>query len=330
MRRRTSFVGGVCAALVLAIIVPAAQGLPAYNNDATGGISFGVSSYGGAPNVGAPTYIANNFTGRTDILSSPGNGTLGGYLTASPTVINNTASTGFGFLPVGLWRVGGGNGNGNFGSGAAINNGTSVGVALVDDNAGGGTASYMVASTIGTYTDAAGTAAGNTYGASIAMSGGVPAIGNAAVLAARVHLSSVTVGSPFFNGVDLPDMVLAISRNALGNTLASYNVVGHGSAWAVLLTDGNNGLFKALSVSSAALAVAIPAGDTITVTATLTAYADPASIDTMIPDNDLWTAAGASAPTITFLDTVVPEPGAFVSMSMASLILMRRRRRLCR
>lgn len=325
MRCRTSLVGCVCATLVLVIIVPAAQGLPTYNNDATGGISFGVSDYGGAPNVGAPTYIANNFTGRNDILASPGNGSLGGYLTANPTLANNTSSTGAGNLPVAWSQIGGGNINGNFGSGGAINNGAQVGVALVDSNAGGGAASYMVASTIGTYTDAAGTLAGNTYGAYVAMSGAVPNIGNAAVMAARVHLSSANGASPFLNGVDLPDMVLAISRNAAGNTLASYNVVGQGSAWAVQLTDGNNGLFKALAVSKNMLAVDIPAGDVITVTATLTAYADPASIDTMIPDNDLWTAAGASAPTITFLDTVVPEPGALVLLAMAPLFLMRRR-----
>ncbi len=79
----------------------------------TGAISMGVAPYGGAPNVGGPTYIANNFTGLNDILSSPGLGTLGGYLTASPVLANNIATTGVVALPVALAQAGGGNGAGS-------------------------------------------------------------------------------------------------------------------------------------------------------------------------------------------------------------------------
>src|SRR5207248_185287 len=83
-------------------------------NGGTGAISFGVAPYGGAPNIGGPTYIADNVTGRNDILTSPGLGTLGGYLTASPVVANNIASYG-GALPLSASQVGGGNASGAFG-----------------------------------------------------------------------------------------------------------------------------------------------------------------------------------------------------------------------
>ena len=72
-------------------------------------VSFGVAPYGGARNVGGPTYIADNVTGRNDILTSPGLGTLGGYLTASPVVANSIASYA-GALPLVEFQVGGGNG----------------------------------------------------------------------------------------------------------------------------------------------------------------------------------------------------------------------------
>ncbi len=88
---------------------------------------MGVAPYGGAPNIGGPTYIANNFTGLNDILTSPGLGTLGGYLTASPVIANNILSDGPAALPLSDSLVGGGNGNGAFGSGSAVNTGSLVG-----------------------------------------------------------------------------------------------------------------------------------------------------------------------------------------------------------
>src|SRR5947209_11626800 len=89
---------------------------------ATGGISFGVAPYGGAPNVGGPTYIANNITGRNDILTSPGLGTLGGYLTANPVIANNIFSVGPENFPIGATQTGGGNGNGAVGTGFGYSN----------------------------------------------------------------------------------------------------------------------------------------------------------------------------------------------------------------
>src|SRR6185437_3745919 len=108
-------------AAFLLVSAPAFAGL--IENPGSGVIVMGVAPYGGAPNVGGPTYLANNFTGLNDILTSPGLGTLGGYLTASPVIANNIVSFGPAALPMFDTQVGGGNGNGAFGSGAAANNG---------------------------------------------------------------------------------------------------------------------------------------------------------------------------------------------------------------
>src|ERR1700761_9548621 len=86
-------------AILMVLSTPAFAGL--IFDGGNGAISFGVAPYGGAPNVGGPTYIADNVTGRNDILTSPGLGTLGGYLTASPVIANNIATRG-GKLPLGL------------------------------------------------------------------------------------------------------------------------------------------------------------------------------------------------------------------------------------
>ena len=80
LHRQFAFLAATSLAMAIA---GRAYAIPAYTGG-NGGISFGVSSYGGAPNIGGPTFIPNNFTGLNDILSSPGLGTLGGYLTANP------------------------------------------------------------------------------------------------------------------------------------------------------------------------------------------------------------------------------------------------------
>src|SRR5436305_1864998 len=121
-------------AILFALSAPASAGL--IFSGGTGAISMGVSPYGGAPNVGGPTYIADNVTGRNDVLTSPGLGTQGGYLTASPVLGNNIFSLG-GALPLSGLQVGGGNGTGPFGSGAAGETGPTVAFALADSGPGG-------------------------------------------------------------------------------------------------------------------------------------------------------------------------------------------------
>lgn len=310
--------------------VETSMALPAYTGG-NGAISFGVAPYGGAPVVGGPTFIANNVTGRNDILSSPGLGSLGGYLTASPILANNIASYG-GPLPGFGVQIGGSNGNGNFGSAAAKNTGTIMSYSITDSGAGGGTASYVVNTEVAIFTDITGSPIGTKFGAFLTMGGAVPLIGNAVVAGLRIHIDSATAGSPFLGGFDLPDMVLAISRNGAGNTIANYNVVtlgGVGGANAGLILDnGNTGLFRAMAVDNMVLGAAIPAGDALTVSATLTAYADPAYMDSFDGSQslDLLALTGPLPDNILVGSDVVPEPSSLALFGLAALFSMQARR----
>ncbi len=290
-------------------------------NGGTGAISFGVAPYGGAPNVGGPTYIADNVTGRNDILTSPGLGTLGGYLTASPVIANNIASYS-GALPLFAVQVGGGNGNGAFGSGDAVNAGSTMGFDLSDSGAGGGSASYLISAANYSYTDVgAPIAAGSTYGAYLALGGFVPLIGNADVASLRVHISDTdnVFGA---GGSDLPQLVLAISRNGAGAGIGNYNIVTIGGAGggnaALILDNGVTGQFRALAVDDLALGAAIPVGDVLSISTALTGYSDPASFDSFSPDLsvDLLNLAGP-LPGLEFADTptVTPEPSTVLLMA---------------
>jgi hypothetical protein len=218
---------------------------------AAGGISFGVAPYGGAPNVGGPTYIANNITGRNDILTSPGLGTLGGYLTASPVIANNVFSVGPETFPVGATQTGGGNANGAFGTGFGYSNdGSSATFGLADSGPGGGSASYEIISGITSY-NVAGVPvpAGTSYGAYIAIGGSVPLVGNADVVSLRAHLSDLA-GVFGAGRTDMPQEVLAISCNGAGTGIGNYNIVAIGGAGggnaALILDNGVTGAFRAL------------------------------------------------------------------------------------
>jgi hypothetical protein len=303
------------------------------SNGGTGAISFGVAPYGGAPNVGGPTYIADNVTGRNDILTSPGLGTLGGYLTASPVIGNNIASYG-GALPLAAVQVGGANGNGAFGSGGAQNLGSTMAFDLADSGPGGGSASYLIMAADYSFTDVGALiAAGSTFGAYLSIGGVVPLVGNADVASLRVHVSD-TAGVFGAGGVDLPQLVLAISRNGAGAGIGNYNLVaiggvGGGNA-ALILDNGATGQFRALAVDTQALAAAIPVGDILSVSTALTAYTDPASFDAISPDLelDLLNLTGP-LPGIEFGDTpteTTPEPstillmaGCFMALAMVGI-----------
>jgi hypothetical protein len=321
MRLITGFLAA--SLTLLATSTPARAGL--VYNGGTGAISFGVAPYGGAPNVGGPTYIGDNVTGRNDILTSPGLGTLGGYLTASPVIANNIASYG-GALPMYAFQNGGGNANGAFGSALMSNFGSQVGLALSDSGPGGGSASYAIAAGNITYTVAgAAIPAGSTYGAYLSMAGSVPLIGNADVEALRVHISD-TAGVFGAGGTDLPQLVLAISRNGAGAGIGNYNIVTIGGAGggnaALILDNGVNGSFRALAVDNQALGAALPIGDILSISYALTAYADPASFSTFDPtfSNDLLNLTGP-LPDISLVSTpaAVPEPVSIGLMAFGVL-----------
>jgi hypothetical protein len=151
-------------------------------------------------------------------------------------------------------QVGGSNASGAFGSGAMSNLGTQVGLALADSGPGGGSASYAIGAGNITYTVAgAPIAAGSTYGAYLTMAGSVPLVGNADVLGLRVHISD-TAGVFGAGGTDLPQLVLAISRNGAGAGIGNYNVVAIGGVAggnaALILDNGLTGSFRALAVDN--------------------------------------------------------------------------------
>lgn len=299
----------------------------------TGAIVMGVAPYGGAPNIGGPTYIANNFTGRNDILTSPGLGTLGGYLTASPVIANNIFSVGPAAAPFGGTQTGGGNGNGAFGAGVGYDGGSFANFALADSGPGGGSASYMIITGDSTYSVlGAPVAAGTSYGSYIGIGGFVPLVGNADVASLMVHYSD-TAGVFGAGGTTAPQEVLAISRNGTGAGIGNYNIVTIGGAAgtnaALFLDNGVTGAFRALAVDSTILAAALPVGDVITVSWTLTAYSDPASFDSIDVSQDLLNLTGP-LPTDLFMDVnaSTPEPGSslMIGIGLVAIWYYQRRR----
>jgi hypothetical protein len=319
-------------AIFMVISAPAFAGL--IGNGGTGGIAMGISLYGGAPNVGGPTYIADNITGRNDILSSPGLGTLGGYLTANPVLANNIQSAG-GALPLFASQAGGSNGNGAFGSGSAFDAGDLISFALSDAGPGGGSASYLISAANFTFTNVGGAIpAGTTYGAFLAIGGSVPLTGNADVASLRVHISD-TAGIFGAGGTDLPQLVLAISRNGAGAGIGNYNIVTIGGAAggnaALILDNGVTGTFRALAVDNQALGAPIPVGDILSVSAALTAYSDPASFSSFDPafDLDLLSLTGPLPENalVGTADTATPEAGTSILLGLglsATLLIGRR------
>jgi hypothetical protein len=256
-----------------------------------GAISFGVSGYG-LPQPGVPTYIANNFDGLNDILASPG----GTFLTANPVVANNIFSIA-NTAPMFGFQAGGGNANGNFGSGSISITGPGVQYALSDSGAGGGSASYGIASWDASFST--GAAGANNFGAYLSIGGSLTAVGEAGVAALRIHISD-TGGVFGAGGVDLAPMVLANSLVGVN----TYSWVALGGSGAAMLTDAF-GNFRGLAIDNVG---ALPAFDTISAIATLTIYADPMSIDSIAPDLTLIDATGTTLPSDGI--AMVPEPAA--------------------
>ena len=270
-----------------------------------GAISFGVTSYG-APAPGVPTYIANNFSGLNDILSSPG----GTYLTANPVIANNILSIANN-VPMFGFQTGGGNVNGNFGSSSIGINGPTVSFNISDSGPAGGSASYGIASWNASFTT--GAAGVNNFGAFLSIAGSLTAVGQAGVAALRIHISD-TGGVFGAAGVDLGQMVLADSLVGINHV----SFVADGGSGAAMLTD-SFGNFRGLAIDNVG---ALPANDNISATATLTIYADPMSFDGYDPtlDSALISATGTTLPTSGI--TGVPEPTTPLLAAFGGLTLM--------
>ena len=315
MMIRQTRVASLAAIALVSCFASSALADPAYQSG-NGIISFGVTDYG-APVPGVPTFINNNFTGLNDILASPG----GTFLTANPVLANNIASYAYPALPGTAFQVGGGNVNGSFGTGDVVITGPGVYFDGTDPVPGGGSASYEIASWNADYTDAAGSA-GN-FGNYLSIGGVLPAVGSAAAVSLVTEVTSLNPASPFFGGIDLPALILADAQVSPG----VYSWVALGGSGAAILTNGIDSSFVGLAVNS--IPVVIPAGDAFTVTTTLTAYADPASIDSILPDMSLFPEL--QLPGIV-VGSSVPEPSSFVLAAIAAIGMfgaakLRRRKR---
>lgn len=293
-------------------------------NNGMGTTVYGATNYGAptAPGSG-PQFIPNNVTGNNDILSTPGNG----WQTANPVVQNNVAETlGPGYntpTPYFFNWVDTTNGNGfTFGAGTTTVTGPSMVFGLNDTTVGCCTASYMITSTDTNYTvDANGY--NGSLGAYLAI-GGINLTGNDASAASLIVDYSINGGA----FVPMPEMVLGVNGNCsddvsiggfTGNTAAEMNA-GCGNG-------GNGGAFSALSIDNLGNFAFAP-GTTIQVIATLTAYSDPSSIDSISPDIDLSLLPGVSLPGFDLASAGAPEPGTLflIGAGLAGLGLIRRRK----
>jgi hypothetical protein len=279
-------------------------------NNATGAVAFGVANYGGPP-VPNPTYIPNDTNGLVDVMTSPGNG----FLTANTSNVNNVASFA-GALPGGAAWVGGGNGNGAFGSGAVQMTDTNVYFNLTDINPdGAGAASFAIGTWTSTFTSVGPTA--GTLGSWLTVGGTFTSINSAAAVSLRTQLDGV--GGIFGAGTTIvfPQLVLAAAANgnfqALGGTGAL--VVGNAFGWQGLAVN-NLGLFNMVG------------GEVLTVRSTLTAIADPAAMNSIIEgdlDPSFNTLLG-QLPSISVNNTIPESSALLCFIPMLGIFALRRRR----
>ena len=300
---------GIFAAVFLLTAVGIAQAGVIY----TGGVGttvYGATQYtcpGGPPCSGPPQFIFNNVTGLQDILSTPGNG----YQIANPVIANNVAESGPpGPTPYFFNWVGGVSGDGSpFGAGSTVNTGPLVGFALNDPTVGCCSASYMITSWTADYTVDA-----NGFNSPVDAFLGLAGTNFASVdssVASLVIEYSVN-GGPL---QDLTPMILAIGGSCTNDVAGGDVAVVLNSACPGVGGTGNGGAFQAAALDSSA-PLALVGGNTIDFVATLTVYADPASIDSIAPDlsllNGLDIPGGLPSDTLIGDAASVPEPGSLL------------------
>lgn len=317
----------IAASTVFVATAPALAN-PVYQGGGTSAVSFGVTGFG-APGGFGPTFIANNFTGRIDILSNPG----GGSSTFFPTIPNNTREFVGGVPTQAAWQ-GGGNVNGPFGTSTLRLNPTTFQFSMADSPAAvpGQSGSYVVASSIATFAEPVGFA--GAIGNTLAISGMLPLVGSDAVVGLRTFISSANPASPFFGGLDLPHLVLGLQRVTAGGTYAGIGFGGFGPIAGfgnVVVTNPFTGAFRGLAANS--LNVVIPAGDLFTVSTTLTVLADPSSIGSVeLGDVADLAPQGFALPQYALGSSVgvVPEPAtqALLLLGLALTVAAGKRRRI--
>jgi hypothetical protein len=258
-----------------------------------GGTVYGVAPYGGG-GVASPSFLNNVNTGFSDILASPGHN----FQTANPVVANNIAQTGIAGLPLFSFQIGGGNGFGSFGRAETLISGPQVGFAMRDaGHPGLGSLSYSISSWTSNFAVGAGGFTGN-LGTYLSVGGRLPTSvsADAVSLVSNYYINNVLVG-------ETTPLILAAAGNgnfqALGGSFEGL-VFGGGGTWSGLAIDN--------------LPVNLPAGDTVKVVSTLTEFADPASIDSIVPDLSLFPDAVLPDFSIADVGGGVPEPAAWALM----------------
>jgi len=298
-------------ATALAALFAAHAGAVILYTGGSGGTVYGVAPYGGG-GVLLPSFLGNVSTGFSDILASPGHG----FQTANPVVANNIAQTGIVGLPLYSFQIGGADGLGPFGSGETLISGPQVGFALHDAGQPGlGALSYSISSWTSNFVVGAGGFAGD-MGTYLSVGGRLPT----AVSADAVSLVSNYYVDNVYVGQTTP-LILAAAGN--GN----FQAVG-GSFGALVF--GGGGTWSGLAIDN--LGVNFAAGDTVRVVSTLTEFADPASIDSIVPDLSLFPGAVLPDYAIADVSGAAPEPGAWAMMlaGFAALGGLLRRRRYAR
>ena len=297
------------ACLTVMTLAPSAKAGAINYIGGSGDTVYGVTSYGGGAQ-GVAKFIANNVTGINDILATPG----GAYQLANPVVGNNIFQT-----PANLpttffsFQIGGGNGNGAFGSGYTVVTGPQIGWTLADSGPAGGSASYMISSWTANFVVGAGGFNGS-LGSYLNISGILPAVGSADVASLVTQLS---IGGAAFV-IETP-LILAAAGN--GNTVAS------GGAGAIV-QYGGGGTFRGLAIDNYGNFV-LPAGTTITAITTVTAYADPASFQSLdiFLDPDLLAQTNGLPNFVLVSDFSAPEPAAYslIGAGLGAIFLARRK-----
>lgn len=303
--RRVAF---TAIGLTLLVSAPAAQAAIKYVGG-TGETVYGVAPYGVGPQP-APVFIANNITLFNDIMATPG----GGFLLADPRVPNNIADTGLQPLALGSFKLGGGNAAGPFGAAATLITGPRIGFRMTDSAPGGGSASYMISSWEANFAVDGGGFVGN-FGNFLSIGGFLSAPSSAAAvsLISNYYLNGAYVGQA-------APLVLAAAGN--GN----FQALGGSGA---VLQFGAGGRYRGLAINN--IAANLVGGDNVRVVSTLTAFADPASIDTLPIQLDLLDLVGQPLPDFAFAGAMggVPEPTSWALMILGFGVVgaaVRRRR----
>jgi PEP-CTERM motif len=247
---------------------------------------YGVTNLGGPQ--GAPVFIPNNFTCLNDIMASPG----GGFALTFPVVGNNIAQFGPTSTPFFSAWTGGGNRNGPFGAALTLVTPSTAAFLLSNARTASSSVSYMITSWESRFIAPA---AGQFLGTYLSIGGFLPALGSADAVALQ---SEVSVNGGAF--IALPTEILAFRRNGppvlSGNSVAFLQL---GTGFEGLAVDrfGLDGL------------AGIRPGDNLVIDSTLTALADPASIDSIVPDPTLVNEVGG-LPEYSLADTgaQIPEP----------------------